>query len=303
MKKLLFSISILLVLGAHAQIAVGTMVPHASAQLEISSTDKGALLPRMTQVQRLAIATPAPGLLVYQTSTPEGFYYYTGVEWTTLAPEEEEPVATGTIVAYAGSTAPDGWMLCDGSAISRTSYAGLFNSVGINYGSGNGATTFNVPDLRGRLIFGNDYMGGAPTDRLSLTLGLYDPQLGIKAGKASSTVTIANMASHNHSFAGSSVNVSSQSHSHSYTDAYYAETGGGGASSNVTGHRTETDYDNNFYWRTNSQGHSQSQSSINTTSEGHYHTFTAQGTIGNTGSGSAFSIVNPGIVLNYIIKL
>lgn len=304
MKKLFFFASILLGFGARAQVAVGTIAPHPSAQLEITSNDKGALMPRMTETQRLAIPNPAPGLLVYQTNGTEGFYYYDGSEWFTIAPEEDETVKPGTVVAYAGATAPEGWMLCDGSAISRTAYAGLFNAIGTNYGTGNGSTTFNLPDLRGRLILGDEHMGGTPTNRLSLTLGIYDPRLGILAGKAATTISVANMASHNHSFTGSSVSTSNQSHSHTYYDAYYAESGGGGASSsNIRGHVSNTDYDNNFYWRTSSNAHSTSQSSISTESASHSHTFTAQGTVGNTGSGAAFSIVNPGMVLNYIIKL
>ena len=54
----------------------------------------------------------------------------------------------GTINAYGGATAPDGWMLCQGQAISRTDYADLFNVIGTSFGSGDGSTTFNVPDLR-----------------------------------------------------------------------------------------------------------------------------------------------------------
>ncbi|NQY30158.1 MAG: hypothetical protein HRT69_11900 [Flavobacteriaceae bacterium] len=67
-----------------AQIGIGTTTPHASSILEILSTDSGILIPRMTQVQRDAIATPAIGLLIYQTNNTPGFYYYTGVIWTTF---------------------------------------------------------------------------------------------------------------------------------------------------------------------------------------------------------------------------
>lgn len=54
----------------------------------------------------------------------------------------------GTINAYGGTTAPDGWLLCQGQAISRTDYADLFAVIGTAYGSGDGSTTFNVPDMR-----------------------------------------------------------------------------------------------------------------------------------------------------------
>ena len=54
----------------------------------------------------------------------------------------------GSIQAYGGTTAPSGWLLCQGQAVSRTEYADLFNVIGTAYGSGDGSTTFNVPDLR-----------------------------------------------------------------------------------------------------------------------------------------------------------
>ena len=55
-------------------------------------------------------------------------------------------VPTGGIVEYAGTTAPNGWLLCDGSAISRTTYADLFEVIGTIFGEGDGSTTFNLPN-------------------------------------------------------------------------------------------------------------------------------------------------------------
>lgn len=54
----------------------------------------------------------------------------------------------GAIISYGGSTAPSGWLLCQGQAVSRTTYADLFKAIGTAFGSGDGSTTFNVPDLR-----------------------------------------------------------------------------------------------------------------------------------------------------------
>ena len=71
---------------SNAQTGIGTTTPNASAKLEVAATDKGFLLPRMTATQRSAIATPANGLLVYQTDGDAGFYVNTGssssVVWT-----------------------------------------------------------------------------------------------------------------------------------------------------------------------------------------------------------------------------
>ena len=61
---------------------------------------------------------------------------------------------TGSIVMFAGSVAPQGWLLCDGSAVSRSQYSALFDVVDTTYGEGDGSTTFNVPDLRGRVMIG-----------------------------------------------------------------------------------------------------------------------------------------------------
>jgi len=60
----------------------------------------------------------------------------------------------GCILTYAGSTAPTGWLLCQGQAISRTTYADLYALCGTTYGVGDGSTTFNLPDLRGRVVVG-----------------------------------------------------------------------------------------------------------------------------------------------------
>lgn len=61
---------------------------------------------------------------------------------------------TGMVSAFAGSSAPTGWLLCDGTAVSRSTYSSLFGVTSTTYGVGDGATTFNVPDLRGRTVIG-----------------------------------------------------------------------------------------------------------------------------------------------------
>lgn len=68
-------------------------------------------------------------------------------------------IPTGVVQAFAGATTPQGWLLCDGSAVSRTTYANLFAVIGTTYGSGNGSTTFNLPNLTDRFIQGNGTVG------------------------------------------------------------------------------------------------------------------------------------------------
>ena len=79
-------------------------------------------------------------------------------------------VPSGSLMAYAGSTAPSGWLFCFGQAISRTANAALFAAIGTAYGAGDGSTTFNLPDLRDRVIAGKGDMGGTGANRLSLTI-------------------------------------------------------------------------------------------------------------------------------------
>jgi microcystin-dependent protein len=71
-------------------------------------------------------------------------------------------VPSGSVSWFAGSTAPSGYLSCDGSAISRTTYATLFAAISTTHGAGNGSTTFNIPDLRGEFIRGVD--GGRGVD-------------------------------------------------------------------------------------------------------------------------------------------
>ena len=79
MKKIILKIiTLLFVAYGNAQTGIGTTSPDASAKLDISSTTKGLLTPRMTSTQRAAISSPANGLLIYQTDAPTGFYVNTG---------------------------------------------------------------------------------------------------------------------------------------------------------------------------------------------------------------------------------
>lgn len=69
----------------------------------------------------------------------------------------------GNIAATARATAPSGWLIADGAAVSRTTYSGLFAAIGTAYGTGNGSTTFNLPDYRGRVVVGTDASGAHAT--------------------------------------------------------------------------------------------------------------------------------------------
>jgi len=68
-------------------------------------------------------------------------------------------VSVGTVIHTARTTAPGGYLACDGSAVSRTTYADLFSAIGTTFGSGDGSTTFNVPDIRGIFVRGSGTHG------------------------------------------------------------------------------------------------------------------------------------------------
>jgi hypothetical protein len=82
-------------------------------------------------------------------------------------------VPVGTVLPYAGLSLPSGslYLFCDGSAVSRTTYSALFTAVGASYGAGDGSTTFNVPDLRGRVPVGKGSVSGL-TNALGISDGL-----------------------------------------------------------------------------------------------------------------------------------
>lgn len=96
-------------------------------------------------------------------------------------------VPPGTVVPYAGSTAPDDWLLCQGQAILREDYPDLFSVIGILYGPGNGTTTFNIPDGRARTIVGvGTFESGATAD------------LGGNGGAEKHTLALTEMPKHKH---------------------------------------------------------------------------------------------------------
>lgn len=110
-------------------------------------------------------------------------------------------IPSGLVSPFAGTAAPTGWLLCDGAAVGRTTYAALFSAIGTTYGAGDGSITFNLPDLRGRAVAGRDNMGGTAANRLTAgsASGLNGSTLGAAGGSQQHQLTVAELASHNHS--------------------------------------------------------------------------------------------------------
>ena len=143
----------------------------------------------------------------------------------------------GVIKDYAGLEAPEGYLLCYGQAISRTTYSRLFSAIGTTYGVGDGSTTFNIPDARGRVIAGKDNMGGSSANRLTnQSGGLNGDTLGAVGGAETHTLATTEIPAHSHpvGYGGAvAVNYGSQVGVRVDGANNTSNTGGGGAHNNV----------------------------------------------------------------------
>jgi microcystin-dependent protein len=126
---------------------------------------------------------------------------------------------SGQITMFAGATAPNGWLLCQGQAVSRTTYASLFSVISTTYGAGDGSTTFNVPNLVGRVAVGLN-SGDAIMDALGETGG----------SKDSVAVSHSHNTSHSHTTPASTSGGHSVDHTHGitlYSNTAFDSTSGG----------------------------------------------------------------------------
>lgn len=195
------------------------------------------------------------------------------------------PIApVGSIVDFAGMDAPQGWMLCYGQAISRSSYSELFSVIGTRYGDGNGSTTFNLPDLRGYVVAGKDNMGGSSANRLTNRPGgVNGDVLGDTGGSEEHELTASQNGPHSHG-SGSLSAQSAGNHSHNVTGARIGPSQSGSPGYIVEGGAVA----NPITWTAASAG---------------AHTHNISGTTGGSGSGSPHNNVQPTIILNKIIRV
>lgn len=130
-------------------------------------------------VQDGAPSSPQAGDQWYESDTGRWFLYYDSA-WVEIGNSNDVgQTPPGVISQYAGSSAPTGWLLCDGTPVSRITYASLFSVLSTQYGSGDGSTTFNLPNLKGKVPVGRDSAdtsfdvlgetGGAKTHTLTAT--------------------------------------------------------------------------------------------------------------------------------------
>lgn len=116
------------------------------------------------------------------------------VTYVKLAEDAKMPV--GAVIDFAGATPPDGWLFCNGQAVSRTTYAALFGVIGVAFGAGDGSVTFSLPDCRNRVIAGK----ASGSNRLGTAMPSTCDVLGGAGGLDTHTLTVAQMPSHAHSF-------------------------------------------------------------------------------------------------------
>jgi microcystin-dependent protein len=167
----------------------------------LASTSKGPSAPSTAYQGQFWLDDNTPSATVWTLSL------YDGVDWipvgtfdtttnTFTLSNEPAGVPTGTIMAYGGATEPSGWLFAYGQAISRTTYADLFAILSTTYGGGDGSTTFNVPDLRGRFPAGRDNMGGTTIGRITSALGGI---VGTTLGAVGGSQAISSVVAHVHS--------------------------------------------------------------------------------------------------------
>ncbi len=174
-------------------------------------------------------------------------------------------VPLGAVIDYWGGTPPAGYLFPVGQAISRATYSALFTLIGTSAGAGDGSTTFNLPDYRGRVGAGKDNMGGTAASRITNGgSGIAGTTLGATGGEQAHTLTTAEMPSHSHT-------VTDPGHHHSGTDAG-AEVAGGSTSTNGAQGTTTGDATTGI-------------------------------TLANTGGGGAHNNVQPTIVVNKIMRV
>lgn len=169
---------------------------------------------------------------------------------------------TGEIRLFGSTNVPSGWLRCDGAAVSRTTYGALFAVIGTDWGDGDGSTTFNLPDLRGRVPIGAGDGGALLTNRT----------LGQTGGAETHTLTEAEMPSHNH------IGTTSTDGNHTHNIS--------GATELAAGNFIETAGAADFR-------------ALSTQAAGnHNHTFTTS----TKGSDNAHNNMQPFSVVNFIIK-
>lgn len=183
----------------------------------------------------------------------------------------ETAMPVGIVLPYAGANPPSGWLLCNGQSLNNTQYPELLAAIGYTYGGSVGTLSFNVPDLRGRIVAGLDVqLSGVYANRLGTThFGSNGQSLGQTGGSESNTLTSTQMPAHSHFVANTDV---------------------------TTNDPVVTVTNSNTIVASNDNPHNEAY--ILSASA----TAATVGLSSTTGSGGAHANVQPTMILNYIIK-
>lgn len=217
-------------------------------------------------------------------------------------------ISTGKILVHTTDTLPTGYLWANGTAVSRTTYAALFAEIGTTYGTGDGSTTFNVPDLCGRAPFGSDDMGGitAKGRVTNAGSGIIGTSLGTAGGVESITLTLAQTPSHTHTLS-ATTSIESATHTHGGT----TDSGGVDHTHNVNDATAKTGTftgPGSNGWAGNASVATSGASAfahthtITTATQSANHTHTVNGGTSSSGSDGAHSNMPPAAIVNFIIK-
>jgi microcystin-dependent protein len=236
---------------------------------------------------------PSTAILLATVLVPSGKASIVAGDITDVRPLSSAcPIGRGFDWFGPDTMVPNGAVAGDGRAVSRTTYADGFALYGTTYGAGDGSTTFNVPDLRGRTTFGRDNMGTAAgiTGDSTRTIG---STRGATAGAKSKTLAVSELPSHNHD-GGGDTGVDSVDHTHNLNDALIQD--------NVNG--------STIHLPTGASGlvnvrkvHGLTAGSVNWATGGRSATHTHTYVIPAQGGGAAFSILPPHMLVTKCVIL
>lgn len=224
-------------------------------------------------------------------------------------------VPVGSLVPYLGTTSPSTkWLIPNGAPVSRSTYAALFALIGTTFGAGDGLSTFNLPDLRGRVLMALDNLGGAQANVVNNASAR---TLGGTIGSHTSVLTVGQIPSHNHG-AGTLQASTGGAHTHggsTGTAGSHTHQGNPSGNSLITRRTSGGDYDllirpagvgisgvhNAHQDSTTGAAGSHSHSvTINTSGSAHSHTVT--GTTASAGASEPVNMLQPSMAVGYLLR-
>ena len=254
---------------AHLNGAMIAFVPHTScgATVTLNVDGLGAKPLRTSpgvELQSGMLIQGTPYVATY--SNADGAFYLRGFYALPYA------IPIGGLLPYVGASAPNSsFALPSGQAINRTTYAALFSLISTTFGTGDGSTTFNLPDLRGRAIFGLDNKGGSAASRITVAGGNFDGTvLGGTGGAQNHTLTMPEIPSHTHTTTGP--------HHHTYSRTDGQSVGNSGSAASLGA--------GSFFPLFSTQSTGDTDITLN-----------------NAGGGGAHTILNPAMVLPFILRV